>query len=310
MDNDRQRAGGLRVVVVLGATATGKTSLAIRIASSFGGEVVSADSRYFYRGMNVGTAKPDRGEQAGIPHHLIDIREPWESYSLATYLDDAYTAVEDIGRRGSLPVVAGGTPQYLRAFLEGWRVPHVPPDDDLRDELNALDASLLHARLQAVDPVSADRIGPHNRRRLVRALEIFEKLGQPMSTVAGRTPPPYRFLAIGLTQERQQLYQRIDQRVAEMYAKGWIAEVRDLSERGITANMPSMSAHGYREALDVVQGTASIDDAIERTRFMIHKYVRHQETWFRRFEGVRWLDSSDPNHSRLALEAVRAFLDT
>jgi tRNA dimethylallyltransferase len=309
VNSERRLSEDLVVIVVLGATATGKTGLAIRIATDYGGEVVSADSRYFYRGMDIGTAKPDAAERSGIPHHLIDIRDPWEPYSLATYLDDAYVAIEAIGDRGRLPIVAGGTPQYLRALLEGWNVPHVPPDPRLREALAALSADELHLRLSAVDPVSADRIGPHNKRRLIRALEIHAATGSPPSERGGQSRPPYRFLVIGLTQSRERLYARIDQRVSAMYAAGWVEEVRALKQRGVTAAMPSMSAHGYREALEVVDGITSVEEAIERTRFMIHKYVRHQETWFRRFEGVRWFDSSEPEFENSALSAVRAFLD-
>ncbi|HUG16369.1 MAG TPA: tRNA (adenosine(37)-N6)-dimethylallyltransferase MiaA [Thermomicrobiales bacterium] len=310
MDNERRLTAGLPVIVVLGATATGKTALAVELATAFDGEVVSADSRYFYRGMDIGTAKPDERERGGIPHHLIDIREPWEPYSLASFLDDAYAAVEEIGRRGRLPLVAGGTPQYLRALLEGWTAPQAPPDATLRAALDKLDPQALHDRLRAVDPVSAGRIETRNKRRLIRALEIFETLGRPMSDVAGRSRPPYRFLVIGLTQERQRLYQRIDQRVAEMHASGWVDETRQLQRRGVTADMPAMSAHGYREALEVVNGACTIEDAIERTRFMIHRYVRHQQTWFRRFEDVRWFDSSKPDYSPSVVEEARAFLAT
>lgn len=310
VNSERRVTSGLKVVVVLGATATGKTDLAIRIATAFRGEVVSADSRYFYRGMDIGTAKPKAREMEGIPHHLIDIREPWEPYSLAAFLDDAYAAVEDIAARGCLPVVAGGTPQYLRAFMEGWMVPHVPPDQMLRDELETLDAASLHARLAKVDAPSAQRIGTHNKRRMIRALEIFSSTGRPMSELAGKSSPPYAFLVIGLTQPRERLYSRIDQRVSSMYSAGWLDEVRRLKERGVTSEMPAMTAHGYREAMDVLSGETTIEDAMERTRFMIHKYVRHQETWFRRFTGVVWFDSSEPGFVSGVLSHVHGFLAT
>lgn len=258
--------------------------------------------------MNVGTAKPDMHERAGIPHHLIDIREPSELYSLATFLDDAYQAIEEIGQRNRHPIVAGGTPQYLRALLEGWRVPHVPPDEALRGDLERLNAATLHERLRLVDEVSANRIGPHNKRRLIRALEIHHSTGQPMSEVAGQSRPPYRFRIIGLNQSRERLYARIDQRVADMYAAGWLDEVRHLVQQGVNAGMPSMSAHGYREALEVLNGHATVEDAMERTRFMIHKYVRHQQTWFRRFDGVHWFNSSEPAHTSAVLQSIRDFL--
>jgi tRNA dimethylallyltransferase len=295
-------------VVILGATATGKTSLAIRIAQELDGEVVSADSRYFYRGMDVGTAKPTFVEQAGVPHHLIDIADPLEDYSLAQFLNDAYAAVEDVAARSHLPVVAGGTPQYLRAFIEGWRVPEVPPDAALRANLEAQPVEHLFRQLRAVDDTSAERIGPHNKRRIIRALEIHAVSGIPMSVLAGRDTPPYRFLVLGLRQDRERLYARIDQRVRAMFAAGWLDEVRSLHARGVTASTPAMSAHGYREALEVVLGVTTLEDAITRTQSMVHKYVRHQETWFRRFAGVQWFDSSVAGFEDEAVERVLAFL--
>lgn len=304
----RTLTAGIRVVVVLGATATGKTALAIQIARVLRGEVVSADSRYFYRGMDVGTAKPTLDERAGIPHHLIDIADPLDDYSLARFLNDAYAAVEDVAARAHLPVVAGGTPQYLRAFIEGWRVPEVPPDVALRERLEREPVEELFRQLLASDEVSAERIGPHNKRRIIRALEIHAVSGIPMSVLAGRDAPPYRVLVLGLRQERERLYARIDQRVREMFESGWLEEVRALHERGVTASTPAMSAHGYREALEVVLGVTSLEDAIARTQSMVHKYVRHQETWFRRFSDVQWFDSSVIGFADVAVERVREFL--
>lgn len=306
-DND-SRTPDLAVVVVLGATATGKTGLAIRLAGELGGEVISADSRYFYRGMDIGTAKPTLAERGDIPHHLIDIRDPEDAYSLASFLDDAYAAIEGVAARRRLPIVAGGTPQYLRALLEGWRVPAVEPDDELRVRLDVVPVELLYERLLEVDPASAERIGPANKRRMIRALEVFEKTGKPMSEIAGQSKPPYRFVTTGLFQDREALYARIDARVADMFASGWLDEVRSLRERGISRAMPSMSAHGYREALDVIDGLETLDGAITRTRAMIHRYVRHQSTWFRRFEGVTWIDSARPGFEDVALRVVRDLL--
>jgi tRNA dimethylallyltransferase len=308
MDNARQLTPGIDIVVVLGPTATGKTALAIRIALAFDGEVVNADSRYLYRGMDVGTAKPTAEERAGVPHYLIDIRDPHEPYSLATFLDDAYAAIEDIARRGRLPIVAGGTPQYLRALLEGWQVPHVAPDEQLRAELELEDTAALYARLQRIDPQSASRTGSANKRRIIRALEVYATTGRPMSEIAGKQAPPYRFRVIGLYQPRELLYPRIDARVAAMYAGGWLEEVRRLHERGVHAGIPAMSAHGYREALEVVLGQTDEADAIRRACAMIRRYVRHQQTWFRRFPGITWFDSSQPGYEDVAVDLVRQFL--
>lgn len=308
MDRTRDLTPGLRLVVILGSTASGKTALAIHVAKSFGGEVVSADSRYFYRGMDIGTATPSIAEREGIAHHLIDIRDPDDSYSLAAFLDDAYGTIEDIARRGQLPVVAGGTPQYVRALIEGWRVPHVEPDETYRAELALRPTDDLYAELASFDPVSAERIGPSNKRRMIRALEVNRAVGKPMSEVAGAQRPPYRMHVIGLYQSREVLYPRIDQRVRDMFDAGWLDEVRKLRDRGISAQHPAMSAHGYREALEVIEGTTSLEDAIERTCFMIHKYVRHQQTWFRRFPNVTWYDSAIAGYESVVLDDLAVFL--
>lgn len=306
--NERRLTPGLPIVVILGATATGKSQLALDIAQRFGGEIVSADSRYLYRGMDFGTAKPDAAELASVPHHLVDIVDPEEDYSLAMWLGDAYAAVESIAGRARLPLVAGGTPLYLRAFLEGWTIPQVPPAPELRARLEQLDADEIYRLVEEVDPVSATRIGRTNLRRLVRAREVYEVAGRPLSELEGRNPPPYRLLVLGLRQDRETLYPRIDERVSWMFANGLLDEARWLVGRGVPEHVPAMSAIGYREAIAVVRDGWSLDEAIETTCISTHRYVRHQETWFRRFEGITWLDSSDPSHSVEAIDLVGAFL--
>lgn len=307
-NNARGLTPGLRVVVVLGATATGKTEFALRLAEAIGGEIINADSRYFYRGMDIGTAKPSAAEQAHVPHHLIDILDPRDSFSLGAFLERAYRAVEDVARRGHVPIVTGGTPQYVRALLEGWRPPEVEPDDALRARLDALSTDELADRLVVVDPASAQRIGPHNRRRMIRALEVFEALGRPMSEVMMSERPPWNFVVIGLRRDRAALYEQIDRRVEAMHAAGWLDEVARLKELGVSAATPSMSAHGYREALAVLDGAMTLDAAIRQTQTMVHAYVRHQETWFRRFEHVHWLDSAADGFVAHGIAVVREYL--
>jgi tRNA dimethylallyltransferase len=306
--NERTLSEGLPVVVVLGPTATGKSALSLELAERFDGEVISSDSRYLYRGMDVGTAKPSGEELQRVPHHLVDTIDPEDDYSLAMFLDDAFDAIEATAARGHLPIVAGGTPLYLRALLQGWTVPRVPPDSDLRDELEALQADDLHQRLSEVDPVSAERIGPRNKRRLIRALEVYRGSGQPLSELEGKESPPYRFLLIGLYQEREALYRRIDERVRWMFANGLLDEARWLIERGVPDSSAAMSAIGYPEARRILAGELSMEEAIESTCFATHRYVRHQETWFRRFEDVVCLDSSDPSTRETAARLVVEFL--
>ncbi|CAN5787754.1 tRNA (adenosine(37)-N6)-dimethylallyltransferase MiaA [soil metagenome] len=302
-DNPRGLTPGLPVVVIVGLTATGKTGLSLALAERFDIEIVNADSRYLYRGMDIGTAKPTPEERARVLHHLIDLLEPDEPYSLAMFLDDAYAASEEIGRRGRLPVVVGGTPQYLRALIEGWQTPRVPPDDELRARLEQLPVEELFRRVREVDPESAGRIGSTNARRLIRALEVWEKTGEPLSAQQGKYPPPYRMLVIGLRRDRDELYRRIDERARWMFANGLLDEARSLLD--YDASLPSMSAIGYPEARAVVQGELTVEEAIERTSFATHRYARHQQTWYRRFADVHWFDAGDEGH----VDAVVAEVD-
>lgn len=291
-DNSRDLTPGLPVVVILGATATGKTDLALRLAERFPIEIVNADSRYLYRGMDIGTAKPSEEERQRVPHHLIDILDPDESYSLARFLDDAYAAVEDIGSRGNLAVVVGGTPQYVRAFIEGWTMPRVPPDDELRARLDELPTEELVERLRAMDPASAERVGLANRRRMIRALEVYEKSGVPMSEQSGKEPPPYRLILVGLRRSREDLYERIDERARWMFEHGILDEARQLLP--LDPSLPALSSIGYPEARAAVLGEIDLETAIERARFSTHRYARHQMTWFRRFPAAHWFDAASP----------------
>lgn len=291
-DNSRNLTPGLPVVVILGATATGKTDLALRLASPFTIEIVNADSRYLYRGMDIGTAKPEPAERQRVPHHLIDILEPDETYSLARFLDNAYAVVEEVGNRGMLPVVVGGTPQYIRAFIEGWMMPRVPPDADLRLRLDDLQTAELFDRLSAADPASADRIGPTNRRRMIRALEVYEKSGIPMSEQSGKEPPPYRLILVGLWRSREDLYERIDARARWMFEHGILDEARRLLP--LDPGLPALSSIGYPEARAAVLGEIDLETAIARASFSTHRYARHQTTWFRRFPTTHWFDAASP----------------
>lgn len=274
-----------QLVVIAGPTAVGKTAAAIAVARRFGGEVVSADSRQVYRGMDIGTAKPSADELAAAPHHLIDVRDPDEDFSLATYVALAREAIAAIQARGRVPILAGGTPLYLNAVTEGWRVPSAPPDPALRAALEAEAARdglpALEARLAAVDPVAAAR-SAGNLRRVVRALEVFLTTGEPMSAQEGKDPPPYRIAQYVLTLDRAALHARIDARVQRMIAAGLVDEVRGLLDRGYAPDLPAMSGIGYAEIVAYLRGECDLPSAIERIMFNTHRYVRHQETWFRR----------------------------
>lgn len=273
------------LIVIVGPTASGKSAAAMHLAVRFPVEIVNADGRALYQRMDIGTAKPSLEDRARVVHHLIDILDPTEPVSLATFQDMAVEAIRTIHDRGHVPVLVGGTPQYVNAVVENWTIPRVPPDHgfrtDLERELERNGVAPLLDRLRAVDPVAADRIGP-NARRIIRALEVFEATGIPISALQGVRPSPYEALELELFLERDRLYDRIDQRVDAMITAGLIDEVRGLLASGIPPDAPALSAIGYRQLLPFVRGELGREEAIERIKFDTHRLVRNQQTWFRR----------------------------
>jgi len=301
------------LVALVGQTATGKSALAIKLCQAIGGEIVTADSRQVYRYMDIGTDKPTIEERGGVPHHMIDLMDPDEPYTLALYQSGAYQVIEDIISRGRVPVLAGGTPLYLNAVLEGWTIPRVEPDLALREELEReaeqVGPGVLHDRLNSFDPEAAAKILPSNTRRIVRALEVIALTGQPISGQQNKEPPSYRTLIIGLSAPREQIYARIDARVHREVKDGLVEEVASLHERGYSFDLRSMSGLGYRQIGKYLQGQATLPEAIQRIKWDTHAFARHQGNWFRRMDTAHWLDvsSADPYPEALAL--VRFFLD-
>jgi tRNA dimethylallyltransferase len=274
------------LIAIIGPTAVGKTAHAIALANEIGGEVVSADSRQVYRHMDIGTAKPTPEERAAAPHHLIDIADPDDDFSLAVYQELAYAAIADITTRVRVPLLVGGTGQYLAAVLEGWQIPRVPPQPELRAALEAEAAThgaeALHARLARVDPAAAAALAPANVRRVVRALEVYEVSGRPISEQQGREPPPYAVELRWLALPRAELYARIDTRVDAMMAAGLLGEVRGLLERGYAWELPAMSSLGYIQFRPHLEGSAPLEECVQRLKFDTHAFARRQDTWFRR----------------------------
>ncbi|HYO29129.1 MAG TPA: tRNA (adenosine(37)-N6)-dimethylallyltransferase MiaA [Thermomicrobiales bacterium] len=310
---DRAASGKPGLVVVAGPTAVGKTGLAVALAKAFGGEVVNADSRYLYLGFDIGVAKPTPVERAGVPHHLIDILPPDGDMSLARYQELAYAAIDDILRRGRQPILVGGTPLYVNAVVEAWRIPRVPPNPELRsrleDEARRGGVGTLAERLHRVDPVAAERSGA-NLRRIVRALEIWEATGVPMSTLEGKGPPRYRTIEIGLEMPRDRLYAAIDERVADQIRRGLVEEVRALLMAGVPENAPAMGSLGYRQLLPYLRGEIDLDAAVRRIEHDTHRYVRHQETWLRRNPRLVRLDVTHPGWRGDAAALVARFLES
>ena len=281
------------LILLVGPTAVGKTEIAIQLAEKLNGEIVSADSRLFYRGMDIGTAKPTPAERARVPHHLIDVADPDETWSLAQFQQAARDVIADIHARGKLPFLVGGTGQYVRAVTEGWSPPEVKPDERLRTELEKLKdergKNWLHAGLDLLDPLAAERIDPRNVRRTIRALEVILTTGRKFSAQRGQKDSPYRLISIGLTRPRAELYARVDARIESMFAAGLLEEVRGLLAKGYSTDLPSISGIGYRECAAVVNGQLNAEQAKVQMRHDTRVFVRRQANWFKEGDpSIQW----------------------
>ncbi|MCE9646254.1 MAG: tRNA (adenosine(37)-N6)-dimethylallyltransferase MiaA [Chloroflexi bacterium] len=286
------------LILIVGPTAVGKTELAIQLAEKLNGEIISADSRLFYRGMDIGTAKPTQMEQGRVPHYLIDIVNPDETLSLAVFQEKAKEFIADIHMRGRLPFLVGGTGQYIRAVTQGWQPPEVIADERLRSELERMKeekgTNWLHDKLSILDPQSAEKIDGRNVRRTIRALEVILSTGRKFSEQRGQIDSPYQLITIGLTRPRAELYQRVDERIEQMFSNGFVEEVKGLLARGYSPALPSMSAIGYRECVRVVQGELTIEQAKVEMRRATRIFVRRQANWFKESDaGIIWFKVKD-----------------
>lgn len=297
------------LIAILGPTAVGKSALALQLAEEFRGEIVSADSRQVYRGMDIGTAKPTRAERARVPHHLLDVVNPDEPFTLAQYQRLAYAAIADIHARGKVPFLVGGSGLYVRAVLEGLSIPRVLPNPERRRELEKEEAGTLYARLQQLDPLAAAKIDPRNTRRVIRAIEVCKATGKPISALQTRAAPNYRVLRIGLTLPREELYRRINARVDQMIAAGLVDEVRGLIARGFAPDAPAMSGLGYRQIALYVKGEATLEEAVRLLKRDTRRFVHHQYSWFRLDDPrIRWFDVSVPRHDEIRALVVNFLL--
>ena len=288
------------LILLVGPTAVGKTETAIQLAERINGEIISADSRLFYRGMDIGTAKPTPAEQARVTHHLIDVANPNEVLSLAVFQKMAMHVIADVHARGKLPLLVGGTGQYVRAVTEGWLPPEVKPNDKLRRELEKENAEKggdsLHKKLQMLDPEAASRIDPRNLRRTIRALEVIWTTGRKFSEQRRQGESPYHLIAIGLTRPRPEIYARIDKRIESMFANGLLDEAKGLLAKGYSPDLPTMSAIGYRECISVIEGKLSIEQAKVQMRRATRNFVRRQSNWFKESDpDIHWVCAGGEN---------------
>ncbi len=294
-----------KVIAILGPTATGKTDLGIGLAKKFDGEIVSADSRQVYEGMDIGTGKADPASKTppvrkkgswvvdGVPVHLYDILTPDQSFSVASYQQKAYEVIEEIHKRGKLPILVGGTGLYIRAVVEGLNIPKVAPDADLRKKLEKKSLEVLQTELEKIDPVSYQEIDKQNPRRLIRALEVFYQTGKKFSELRGNFSANFDTLKIGLTAPREVLYKKADQRVDIWFENGFVEEVKKLLDTGFSPDLPPMSSLGYRQVAMHLEGKLTLQEAKQRTKWEQHGYIRRQTVWFKKESGVNWFDTQE-----------------
>ncbi len=292
------------LVVVLGPTASGKSGLGIHLARRFNGEIVSADSRQVYRCLDIGTAKVTPEEQALVPHHLLDVADPRGIYTVSRFQHDAIAAIDDILARGKQPFLVGGSPHYIQVVVDHLDIPRIEPHRELRARLEARPLDDLLAQLEALDPASAAAIDRHNRRRVIRALEVCLVSGKPFSEQRGMAHPLYRSLLLGISWPRDVLYARIDARVDERMRQGMIQEVRDLLAQGISHERLDSLGLEYRYISRLLRGEfADEAEMVQRLKYAIHDFTRRQLTWFRRDTRITWLNGLDIERAEAVVES-------
>jgi len=293
------------LVVIVGATGTGKSDLSLGIAQAVHGEVVNADAMQLYRGMDIGTAKLPEAERRGIRHHLLDVLDPSEEASVADFQRDARAAIDEILARGGTPILVGGSGLYVSSVINDFEFPGTDAAmrARLESELETQGPGILFARLQTLDPAAAESIGPHNGRRIVRALEVIELTGKPFGAGLPSEASYWRpTVVIGLRAEREVLKPRLDERVEQMWRDGLLDEAGGLGDLGVTAKR----AIGYAQALAQLAGELTEREAIEQAQALTRKYARRQVSWFKRYPAVTWLESDDPDRLQTALSAIAA----
>jgi len=291
----------------VGPTATGKSRFSIELAESIGGEIINADSRQIYKHMDIGTGTPSSAQRARVKHHLYNLIDPDESFSLGVYLNHGRQTISDVMARNKLPILVGGTAQYVWALLEGWQVPSVAPNPDFRDKLEKLaekeTSTILYDRLTNIDPAAAKKIHPNNVRRLIRALEVIDQTGQLFSDLSSRRSPNWEVNINGITMEQNKLQDAIYERILDQFNEGWVEEVKDLRQRGYKEGLPSLSALGYKEIGRYIDGHTTMEETISEIAKLTHRFSRKQYGWFKLSDPrIHWNDITKKNTNELINE--------
>jgi len=303
-----------KLLVLVGPTAVGKTALSIKLAHSLNGEIISGDSIQVYKGMDIGTAKITVDEMKGIPHHLIDILEPDEPFSVNDFQKRARRLITEINQRGKLPMIVGGTGLYIQSVIYDYQFSEARQNQELRDQLVAFATSkgkeALHKRLAEIDPVTASRLHPNDVKRVVRAIEIYQQTGTTMAEYQQRASvSPYQLCFLGLTMERSKLYERINHRVDLMVEQGLFEEVQSLLGRGYDLSFSSMQAIGYKEIIAYLEGNISKEESIELLKKNSRHFAKRQLTWFRSMKEIHWIDVTFSSNEAELVENIRSFAE-
>ena len=281
-----------RLIVILGPTASGKSELAVKLAKKFDGEIISADSRQVYRGLDIGTAKPTKKEAKTVAHHLIDIKKPNQAYNVAQYKRDALTSINKIIRRGKVPFLVGGTGLYIKAIVDNLDIPQVKPNLKLRKQLElkvkTKGIKSVYEQLIKIDPEAVYIVDPKNPRRIIRALEVALKTKKPFSQQRKKGKPLFEFLQIGLKLDAKKLKEKIEKRVDKMIKMGLAGEVKNLINRR-SKDLPTFDAIGYREIIDYLDGKISLLEAVEKIKKNTWRFARRQMTWFKKDKRIHWI---------------------
>ncbi len=308
-----------KVLVILGPTAAGKTKLSLELAKNFRGEIISADSMQVYRGMDIGTAKAGKEERESVPHHLLDVVSPEEKFSVADYQEMVDQIIPGIVEKGRIPMLVGGTGLYIKAVIEGFLFPEMDNDYKLRNQLKKLAEThgnkYLHNKLTDIDPQLAEKIHPNDLRRVIRGIEVYKKTGKTITYYKKKqqqSPDRYLSLKFGLTWNRDDLYQRINQRVDQMIEKGLVDEVKGLLNSGYNLSKTARQGLGYKEIIDYLEGEYALDEAVRLLKRNTRRFAKRQLTWFKRDDSINWFNFSELEWREVfnkTLELTRDFFD-